>query len=215
MSYSKKDIFTAISLMFFIITLAIVFTIFFKPLYYSDMHRLGIDITTGLDQEVIKHNYDVLIQYQSIFYQGALQLPDFTMSTAGRIHFAEVKQIFEVIQIVMVLSGISSMVLIYQQIKQKEYRFLRLTSILTIVVPSILAVIVMMNFDVAFVLFHKLVFRNDYWIFDYQSDPIISILPQDFFMHCFIMIICIVIILSIICLMLYRHKQKQILEENI
>lgn len=213
MSYSKKDILTAISLMFFFITLAIVFTIFFKPLYYSDVHRLGIDIATGIDKEVIKHNYDVLINYQSIFYQGALQLPDFTMSTGGRIHFAEVKRIFEVIQIIMMISGVSSIVLVYQQIKNKEYRFLRLTGILTIAVPSIIGVMAMMNFDAAFIIFHKLVFRNEYWIFDYQSDPIISILPQDFFMHCFIMIIVVIIVLSLICIFIYRYKQKQVISE--
>ena len=44
-----------------------------------------------------KHNYNILIDYQSIFYRGNLLLPDFIMSETGRIHFVEVKRIFEVI----------------------------------------------------------------------------------------------------------------------
>ena len=96
MSYSKKDILTSISLMFFIISFAIVFTVFFKPLYYSDIYRLSIDVSSGYSIAVIKENYDILISYQSIFYQGPLVLKDFVMSEGGRIHFEEVKIIFEI-----------------------------------------------------------------------------------------------------------------------
>ena len=48
----------------------------------------------------IKENYQILIHYQSIFYQGKLVFKDFIMSKGGRIHFEEVKRIFEIIQIV-------------------------------------------------------------------------------------------------------------------
>ena len=71
MSYSKKDIFLSIMLMLFIITLAIVFTVFFKQLYYFDIDYLHIDTLSGMSEKVIKENYDILINYQSIFYQGA------------------------------------------------------------------------------------------------------------------------------------------------
>ncbi|MFV0396332.1 MAG: TIGR01906 family membrane protein [Coprobacillaceae bacterium] len=214
MSYNKKDVITAISIMIFIITFAITFTVFFKPLYYSDVYRLGIDISSGIDIDTIKDNYDILIQYQSIFYRGSLELPDFVMSTGGRIHFEEVKRIFEVIQMLLIVSSISSVICIYQRWKQKEYRFLRLSSILTIVIPSIVGVIAMVNFNQAFIIFHKLFFRNDYWVFDARTDPIISILPQTFFMHCFLMIIGIVLLLSGGCYLVYRRKQKQILFNN-
>lgn len=211
MTYSKKDIATAISLMLFIISFAIVFTVFFKPLYYSDMHRLGVDITSGLSFDTIRNNYDILIEYQSIFYQGSLQLPDFIMSTGGRIHFEEVKRIFELIQIILIISSCSSILLCYQHLKQKQYLFLRLTAIITVVIPLVIGIIAMMDFNTVFVIFHKIAFRNDFWIFDYTTDPIISILPEEFFMHCFIMIVIIIIILSGICHFFYKKKQKKIL----
>lgn len=214
MNYSKKDILTAISLMLFIITFAIVFTMFFKPLYYSEIYRLGIDLTSGMSIDTIKENYDILIQYQSIFYQGSLQLPDFIMSTAGRIHFEEVKRIFEILQIILFISTCSSIVLCYQQIKQKRYLFLRLSASITIIIPTIIGIIAMMDFDTAFVIFHKIAFRNDFWIFDYTTDPVISILPQTFFMHCFIMIVIIIIIGTAICWFYYQYKQKQILSNK-
>lgn len=213
MTYSKKDILTSISFMIFIISFAIVLTVFFKPLYYSDINRLGIDITSGLSVDTIKKNYDILIHYQSIFFQGSLNLPDFAMSNGGRIHFEEVKLIFEIIQVVMIVSGISSLIFIYQQYQKKEFRFLKLTAIITIIIPAIIAGLASIDFNRAFILFHQIIFRNDYWIFDVRYDPVISILPEQFFMHCFMMIIVVIFICVGICFYLYYRIRKRYLEK--
>ena len=214
MTYNKKDIILSIVLMIFIISFAIVFTVFFKQLYYFDINYLNIDKISGLPVETIKDNYDILINYQSIFYQGNLNLPDFAMSVAGRIHFQEVKTSFEVIQVSMLISGIISIILLIKRFKEKEYRFLRLTGIITILIPSILGFLVAIDFDQAFIIFHKLFFRNDFWIFDYQTDPVITILPETFFMHCFILIVLIIVVFALLCLIFYRYKQKQIISDT-
>ncbi|WP_296882812.1 MULTISPECIES: TIGR01906 family membrane protein [unclassified Thomasclavelia] len=213
MSYKKNDIFLAIMLMIFIISFAVVFTVFFKPLYYFDINYLNIDQISGLDAETIKENYRILINYQSIFYQGTLNLPDFVMSDSGRIHFEEVKRIFEAIQVMMVISGLISIPMTIKKIKEKEYRFLRLTGLITIIVPTVLGFLAALDFERAFVLFHQIVFRNDYWIFDYRTDPVITILPETFFMHCFMLIVVIVCLLAIICLGYYRYQQKKIVAD--
>ncbi|GFI42132.1 TIGR01906 family membrane protein [Thomasclavelia cocleata] len=215
MSYNKKDIFLSIMLMIFFISFAIVFTVFFKQLYYFDIDYLNIDIISGIPAKIIKENYDILINYQSIFYQGSLNLPDFVMSTNGRIHFQEVKTIFEVIQVLMISSGVVSFIMTLKRLREKEYRFFKLAGMLTIVVPSMLGFIAALDFSNAFIIFHKIVFRNDFWIFDYHSDPIIRILPETFFMHCFILIVLIVIILASLCLVFYNYKQKQIINDTI
>lgn len=213
MSYKKNGIFLAIMLMIFIISFAVVFTVFFKPLYYFDINYLNIDQISGLDAETIKENYRILINYQSIFYQGTLNLPDFVMSDSGRIHFEEVKRIFEAIQVMMVISGLISIPMTIKKIKEKEYRFLRLTGLITIIVPTVLGFLAALDFERAFVLFHQIVFRNDYWIFDYRTDPVITILPETFFMHCFMLIVVIVCLLAIICLGYYRYQQKKIVAD--
>ncbi|MEG0366811.1 MAG: TIGR01906 family membrane protein [Coprobacillus sp.] len=214
MKNRKKDILLALILTVFIISFAVVITVFFKQLYYFDIGYLDIAKDTGLSVEVIKKNYDVLIEYQSLFYRGALELPDFIMSTTGRIHFEEVKRVFEIVQITCIVSGIISAIMIYLNVKEKEYRFLRLTSLFSVGIPTVLAFFVALDFDRAFVIFHNIVFRNDYWIFDYRSDPVITILPESFFMHCFMLIVLIVIVISIGCYMLYKRKEKQILEHD-
>lgn len=208
----KKDIVLALLLTICIICFAVIVTIFFKQLYYFDIDYLNIAKYTGLSKDVIKENYDILIQYQSIFYQGTLNMPNFAMSTTGRIHFEEVKRVFEVIQITFVVTGLISGLMIYQNIKQKEYRFLQLTSIFSVGIPTIIGFLAALDFDRAFVIFHNIVFRNDYWIFDYTTDPVITILPESFFMHCFMMIILIVILISFIMYWIYKKKRNSILE---
>jgi integral membrane protein (TIGR01906 family) len=201
--------------MLFFISIAVVFTVFFKPLYYFDIKYLHINNYVSMDIDTIKKNYDALIQYQSIFYHNELVLPDFVMSTTGKIHFEEVKRIFVILQLLCILLPIITIPMIYKNVKDKEYDFLKLTSIFSIGIPAIIALIASADFDRAFVLFHKIAFRNNYWIFDARTDPVINILPENFFMHCFIMIVCIVIILSIISYMIYRKKAKEILKGEI
>lgn len=208
----KRDIVLALLLTICIICFAVIVTVFFKQLYYFDIDYLNIAKNTGLSKEVIKENYDILIQYQSIFYQGTLNMPNFVMSNTGRIHFEEVKRVFEVIQIAFVVTGVISSIMIYQNLKQKEYRFLQLTSFFSVGIPAILGFFVALDFDKAFVIFHNIVFRNNYWIFDYTTDPVITILPESFFMHCFVMIIAIVIFISVMMYWLYKKKRIVILE---
>lgn len=208
----KRDIVLALLLTICIICFAVIVTVFFKQLYYFDIDYLNIAKNTGLSKEVIKENYDTLIQYQSIFYQGTLNMPNFVMSNTGRIHFEEVKRVFEVIQIAFVVTGVISSIMIYQNLKQKEYRFLQLTSFFSVGIPAILGFFVALDFDKAFVIFHNIVFRNNYWIFDYTTDPVITILPESFFMHCFVMIIAIVIFISVMMYWLYKKKRIVILE---
>lgn len=215
MKNRKKDITLGLILTIFIICFAVVVTVFCKQLYYFDINHLNIANSTGLSEEVIKQNYDILIQYQSIFYRGTLELPNFIMSTSGRIHFEEVKRVFEMIQVTMVVSGIISAVMIYQNLKEKDFRFLRLTSFFSVGIPTVLGFLVALDFDKAFVIFHQIVFRNDFWIFNDQTDPVITILPESFFMHCFMMIIFIILLVSIICYIIYRRKRNIILTQNI
>lgn len=207
----KKDIVLGIILSLFIISFSICLTVFFKQLFYFDIDYLNIAKDTGLSVDVIKKNYDILIQYQSLFYRGDLNLPNFTMSEFGRIHFEEVKRIFDIIQILCISTGIISGFMIYQNMKDKEYRYLQITSILTIGIPTIIGFLASIDFNKAFVIFHKIFFRNDYWIFDVYSDPIITILPEAFFMHCFMMIIGLVILGSCLCYIIYYKKRKDIL----
>jgi len=56
---------------------------------------------------------------------------------------------------------------------------------------------------------HAIFFRNDYWLFNPATDPIIKILPDAYFLHCGILIILLVAIINILLELIYRKKRKQ------
>lgn len=104
--------------------------------------------------------------------------------------------------------------MVYRRFKQKEYRFLRLTSIFSVGIPLIIGFLAAIDFNKAFVIFHQIVFRNDYWIFNETTDPVITILPETFFMHSFMMIVGIIIIISVGCYGIYGWQRKKILQNT-
>ena len=211
--FKARNLFLAFILMVTIICLAVTFTVFFKGLYYFDIHYLHIDEMTNLTTEQIRHNYDVLIQYQSIFYQGDLVLPDFVMSASGAHHFAEVKTIFEIVQVLTVIGLIISIPVTIYKFKTKDFIYFKYVSIVTVVVPVVIGLLASIDFSKAFVIFHQIMFNNNDWIFDPRYDPVIMILPQAYFMHCFLLIILIVILLSGLYYASYRYLLKKELSD--
>lgn len=201
-----KQFLTALALTLCIISASVVITLNFRPLYYADIHHFNLAEETGFSEEMIRKNYDVLIDYNSVFYHGELSFPDLPMSTEGRIHFIEVKNIFVFIQAVLLpVSFIGSLAGIFLLKKQKPV-YLKLTSVLSLAIPVVLGLLIAANWDRFFVLFHKLFFNNDYWIFDETTDPVIRILPDGFFLHCALMILFLIVLSSGICLFCYRRQ---------
>lgn len=203
-----KHFLTALSLTLCIISAAVMITLNFRPLYYMDMDFYNLPEVTGYSEEEIRANYDTLIAYNSVFYRGELEFPTLPMSEEGRIHFVEVKRIFVFIQAVLFpLSLLCSLAGICF-LKQQKPAYLKLTSVLNLALPAVLGILIAINWDRFFVLFHKLFFNNDYWIFDETTDPVITLLPDGYFMHCALMILGILIASSILCFILYRKTQK-------
>ena len=73
-----------------------------------------------------------------------------------------------------------------------------------IILPIVLFTIFIIDFDSAFTAFHKIFFNNDYWIFNPRLDQIINILPQEFFYHCAVLILILLMLSSIILRLVYK-----------
>ena len=56
---------------------------------------------------------------------------------------------------------------------------------------------------------HKLLFTNDYWIFDPAKDPVINILPDSVFLAAGAGIIVLMILGLVISGLLYRKHKKE------
>ena len=83
-----------------------------------------------------------------------------------------------------------------QKIAAKKKRFGSLfaaAGIISVGIPASLGLLIAANWEWVFITFHKLVFQNDYWLFDPYTDPVITILPDEFFMHCAALIMILVL----------------------
>lgn len=208
--FKFTDLLIGIIFTLLFISVAVVITINFRPLYYMDIDLLTIDESSGFDKTIIKENYDALIDYSSPFFQGELIFPSLAASESGLFHFVEVKNIFTAFYILGAFTLALGIIIIVQKARNKDFTYLLVSAITAIVLPTLLGLFMSLDFDRTFYLFHKLFFNNDYWIFDPETDPVITILPDTFFMHCAIMIILLVLLFSIVFLILYFWKRKHV-----
>ena len=64
------------------------------------------------------------------------------------------------------------------------------------------------DFDRAFTVFHTLFFPGkDNWLFDPYYDPVILLLPQEFFRNCAILILAVLLITC--AMLMLRDKRKR------
>lgn len=201
-----KQFLLTVSLSIFLISFSVIFTLNFRPLYYADIKLLHISRESGLSEQQIRENYDRLIDYNSVFYKKDLKFPSLPMSEEGRIHFQDVKRIFSSLQYACIISFIIIPAGLLWKREKKDFRFLKRASVFAAVLPLLLGVLVWAaGWDKAFVTFHELAFSNDYWIFDEAFDPVITILPDAFFLHCALLMAAVLILLCAVCFLTGRH----------
>lgn len=185
MQYKFRDGFGIASLFLFILTAAIALTILAIPLYQFSLNWLNIPERVGMTYHQIMENYYTVLEYLHFPWIDNLVFPDFAVSESGAFHFWEVKILFFINYSVLLITGVSSY--FYVKHLKRIDGFWRLVQPfkMAIFVPFILLLVLAIDFDTMFVFFHKLLFNNDAWIFDARTDPIITVLPQEFFMLCF------------------------------
>lgn len=207
--FKITDLLIGIVFTLFFLSIGVIGVINFRPLYYFDIDALNIESSSGLSEEIIKENYDALIDYSSPFFHGDLEFPSLSASEYGLLHFEEVKDIFVLFYYLAGFTFILLLATILYKRKKRDTSYLLVSSITSIVFPIMVALACVINFDTTFVVFHKIFFRNDYWYFDPELDPVITILPQSFFLHCAIFIIAC-ILLGSLCLFLFsKYRSKK------
>lgn len=203
------DILIGIVFTLFFISIALIITINFRPLYYLDIKLLDIEEVSGFTRKVIIDNYNALIDYSSPFFKGTLSFPTLPASTEGIQHFKEVKDIFTSFYILAAVTLALIIPISLYKYKTRNYSFLLVSSVTMIIMPLIIGIVLFIDFDTTFIVFHKLFFNNDYWLFDPSTDPVINILPDTFFLHCALLIILLIIIGSIMLLLTYKFITKR------
>ena len=205
--YTLFHIFTGLVLAMFIISLAVTLALNFRFIYYADIDRYGLDKVSGLTADELKEDYNTLIDYNCIWsHADELVFRHFTLSGGAAQHFREARVLFFFFGWGVITFGILTAVMVLIGKKKKlGVSFLKYAAIITVVLPVLLGAFAAAAWDRFFVLFHELSFGNDLWLFDPAVDPIINVLPDQFFFHEAMAIFGLVILGGAICAAIWRH----------
>ncbi|MDR0200315.1 MAG: TIGR01906 family membrane protein [Streptococcaceae bacterium] len=155
------------------------------PLFALDSGWEHLPQVAGMSEGRLLMNYHVLMRYLLNPMIGKLKMPDFPDSASALQHFAEVKGMFLFAIAVMVLLALVMVVFLREHVAILVGRGIILVMLVPVVLCGIAALV---GFDNFFIAFHKVLFVGQTsWLFDPDTDPIINVLTDQFFMLTFIL----------------------------
>ena len=214
------SLFTGVFTALLVLSASIAVPLLCRPFYYAHIEALNLDGYTGLSVEQIKEAFDQVMDYclglRPDFAAGVLPF-----SESGASHFADVRVLFLLDLWVAVIS-LAALVILFIISRRKKLTPAPLLGHgpgfwaaiglggLFLIVGGLAAT----NFERAFLIFHSLFFPGKTnWLFDWRTDPIILLLPEDFFRNCAILILALLIFWCVILiaadLLAQRRRKKR------
>lgn len=178
----------SLTLALFAVSLSIAAPILWRGFYALHVDALLLPAHTGFPRETILEAYNEMMDFcikGAPFGTGALK-----WSEDGMRHFEDVRVLFLLDLRVLLATAVLIVVLFAVSRRIAPYRFLRrgpsfFAGAGLLVSSAVLTFLAALDFDRAFVVFHRIFFPGKTnWIFDYRTDEIILILPQVFFRNC-------------------------------
>ncbi len=214
-------------LVIFILTFSIGLPIYCRFFYYIQINTLdlkgkaaeyGIQASFGQ----IKEAYDEVLDFCTLpgrdFGTGIFK---WTESEKG--HFADCKVLFDLNLGLLICSGIISLTLILlnrfkvitfvKPLKRRAYFWAAVIAVALPVVIFLLVLIV--GFDRAFAAFHAIFFPGkENWTFNPETEQIIIVMPEEFFMNCAVIIGVGLVafsgaLIATDLILTYKEKKKQ------
>jgi len=167
----------------------------------------NLDIRTGLSHETLLDNYRILIRYNNWPWITTLYMPDFPMSDTGEFHFWEVKIIFQIFQVIAII--FSGWLILSWRKKWQLLKYFNAAGNLAILIFGVFTAIMLIDFDFFFYWFHRAFFNNDYWIFNWRTDPVILALPAELFMIKGFIIIGLLFLVATVVKIKYHLDKKR------
>lgn len=198
-----------------ILTFSISLPIYCRPFYYAHIDAYDLEEESGKTREEIKEAYDGVLDYLTLpnkeFSTGV-----FRHSKEGADHFKDCKALFTLNFAALTLSFITVALLSVLE-RGKKLRLCRplklhpaalgAGGLLALLIP--LVGLVLLDPLKAFFTFHELFFAGkENWIFSEISDPIICVLPLEFFLNCAALIGSSVLVLCLSTLIIGIVKRK-------
>lgn len=211
-----------VTVFFFIITSSIAAPVLIRDFYYAQIDDLELVKDTGYTEEEIRTAYGEVMDYcigmRSDFAVGRLGY-----SEEGKQHFEDCRGLFildlgvlAVTALVLVIWILIRKAVSMRSVLVKGYGPAFWGSVSTLVVFVTVGCLGAIDFDKAFVVFHKIFFPGkSNWLFDPKIDEVIRILPETFFMRCAILIVglillqCLVLIFAELIGRRKRHVKRK------
>lgn len=108
-------------------------------------------------------------------------------------HMTDVRKIYKAINIIKIIACIVTLLIIiyyaYHKINVFKFKNLRNALFIAYIIPIFFGILYFMDFSAAFVKFHEIFFNNDLWLLNPETDLLIRLMPEVFFVNGFIKIL--------------------------
>lgn len=199
---------------------AIAVPILCRPFYYAHITPLQMRLRVRLTEEQVRETYNEVMDYCLDLTEN-FQLSHLTWSAEGASHFADVQRLF-MLDIKIAVVALIGLALLWvaarcrhirpARIKGHSHMFWAATGLTTTF--SILGLLAALDFDRFFTAFHAVFFPGkDNWIFDPAVDPVIGMLPQEFFRNCGILVLSLILTACILCVLIDRCDRKKLIQK--
>lgn len=173
-------------------------------IYTSVVHVLNVQHDIKMSSRQISDNYLLIIRYLQSFFISDMQttLP---INNVVRIHFRDVRGLILLNNLFMVvMTPIVIKILII--LRKNHFLWILKSALRQIYGCSVfLFVFALIDFNDAFIFFHKIIFRNNDWIFNAKKEPIIILFPDQYFMIGFVFVF---IFVTVFYLILFRFINR-------
>ena len=193
------SVFLSVLIALVVLTGSIAVPLLCRSFYYAHIGPMGLE-GYGLPRGEIERAYNEMMDFclgrREDFSAGVL-----AFSQSGADHFADVRGLFLLDLRVLKCSAVLLLaaLVVCKMRNVRPHRFLGRgpgtwaaagLGVAFLMVGGLAA----LDFYRAFVIFHSIFFPGkDNWMFDWQTDPIILFLPQDFFRNCALLILTLLL----------------------
>lgn len=214
-----------LSLSLFILTTSIHIKSFDINYYMNSFKENNIEAATNMDEENLRHVAKDFIKYlkddrpkldTTAVIKGELRP---VYGEREILHMIDVKVLFKLSQWIKVISAIVAIgsLLILFKIKSLNSSYLGKTLMITVGINlSLLLILVLLiqsDFTQYFTYFHEIFFNNDLWLLDPETEVLIQMMPEIFFIKAAIGIGLYygtaLLLMMIVGFLLYKRKRER------
>lgn len=195
------------SLLVFILSIVLIAISYTNIYFYNAFERYEVyNSLSNLSKVEANNKFDEILYYLRLPWQSEIDREFF--SNEDYLHMVDVKNLYIGTHLVAIISLIGLFIT-----RRVNWLSIRNTFITYIIIGSA-ALIVSLDFNYFFILFHKLLFPfNDYWILNPQTSNLIKYLPEMIFLELFTIIIIISLTTrSLIALLNKKYRAKHSLD---